>query len=94
MQVINNEVKNNVTRINTVEEEVKNILINCPQTRNNDELLYKNISDAIRKGLLSPRETISRCRRKIQKENEELKGNERARSKRKKLEQAFKEYAK
>lgn len=94
-----------------LEDEVKQILIDNPATRNDDMLLYimyaskKDINDRnfvccfynkkVRQSFnISPFETVSRCRRKIQAQCPELASERAIKKAKKQLEQDFKDYAK
>lgn len=97
-------------KLKPLEKTVKSILMNCPETRGDDDLLYIKVLDAnginlygydARNFILSYRkkgyptiETVGRCRRKLQGKNEKLKPDATVRINRKICENTFYEYSK
>ena len=96
--------------LKTTTELVKQILETVPQTRNDDNLLYYRVCDAIDSDVLGfsfgwvlmsmkelnipSIETVGRCRRKLQNQYPELRANETVEGFRELNEQTFREYAK
>lgn len=98
-----------VKQLRKLQKTVKEILIESPKTRGDDDLLYTkvlqkmkiNLSDynakdfilGYRKLGIPTIETVGRCRRKIQAANEELKPTPQIALKRRKLENSYYNYA-
>lgn len=92
--------------LTTTFEKVKVLLRNCPELRDNDDLLYIRMAEDLglnnmtfgtvftnRKELgLPPFETVRRARQKAQAEDETLRGNRY--DERQELEKDFREFAK
>ena len=87
-----------------VETLVEMILRECPIARDDDDVLMimycravgYNLDTPYWQALLEPspnRDTITRCRRKIQEKNPDLRATENVRRRRKKAEDEWKEYA-
>lgn len=96
-------------KLKNVESNVRIILETCPETRNNDFKLiskyywyfcdfdfrksfFKVLENAKELNLV-PFESITRARRKLQSEHEELQAVKEVQEKRKEREEEFKEYA-
>lgn len=98
-----------VKYLKKLQKLVKEVLVDFPKTRGDDDLLYTkvlqklkvNLSDynakdfilCYRKLGIPTIETVGRCRRKIQAANEELKPTPQIGLKRKKLENSYYNYA-
>lgn len=96
-------------KLKNVESNVRVILEKYPETRNNDfKLISKyywyfcnfdftkpffNVLENAKELNLTPFETITRCRRRLQAEYKELKAVKEVQEMRKELEEEFKEYA-
>lgn len=93
----------------TVEEDITPLLANRPQTRCNDMKLYELYITHVKKCNLSlvfndeeyrvkhaiaPYETVSRCRRRLQKLYPELQPTARQKERKKELEHEYRLYAK
>ena len=93
-----------------LEDVVRNVLIDYPDTRNSDNILYKHILQNYNPMLLNssvkdylmyfndykvPRfESVARCRRKLQEKNPQLRPTENVRKWREENETKFFNYAK
>ena len=92
-------------KIKNIEPKVKKILENYPATRDSDDLLMLkfcemmgcDVNRSYITMLLDPttpkRDTVTRCRRKLQERYKDLRGTRRMAIKRAELEEEYKEYA-
>lgn len=101
---------NKSKELKTTTDIVKDILQRCPETRNNDNVLYIKVCEVINKvtlgmpfSIVLPNlksfnlpsiETVGRCRRKIVEEHPELAGNNTVEAYRTLNEEVFRDYAK
>jgi len=92
-------------KIKSLEKTVKSILMTCPESRGDDDLLYIKVLDAnginiygydARNFILSYRkkglptiETVGRCRRKLQEKKRKIKARCNSKNKQKNLREHF-----